>query len=1223
MLFAKHGPYSYQNIRTHFGTGIAVAAFLMTGFSWNFGFGFGSRFGFVYAGGVAMAQTSNSTSTQTQAQKQAKTFLRMAPLEKLTVGPYDNFQGVLTSDGTHLLLSQNINMATHVQVVDMTSVAARGHSKSLVSDTFDTRDPAASPSGKWVAYTSFERNARGQICVSPIEGNVRNCLPTAKNGARQPQWLSEDTVAYLEMAEDGETENLVSLDIQSKEKRTFFSDNILSFAFHPNGKFIVYSVAISKNGGVPSLRMRETGAKKGESQKIVFELPGLSGFPRFNSTGEFLYFSQFFNDTNSDGVIDGNDNAVPFRVSWGTVRSATTPIVPEQLISAEYNCGYPAASGLSLQATCNFEASLDIYRMPLAGVVPTHWTEEQILSAHAAARSLDERVLLLNTLRFRFPAKYDNAATVERLLSNHVVAFEFDAASYYAGVLAKKNASLAPTLQTLVALLDARNASLREKSKLPSPAFVSYVESLREKVRAQPVNEFSVLADVSFDWVLKKVDESGARWRSIDVSPFQSPMAIFIYGDLGKKILEEKAQTPEARMELERRLALHPALSEESQVSHALSYVNMLGQRDRDPKSRLQKLQTLSTGLLPDSVLDVFLKAELAAMELVVASDAKSERAGTLKLSDIFVKMKKRIFLKRGIYVRLLTQFTEFNKEQAVDMVASQWVSGTKLLDGEFVYAREQYLLMRLDKAYSYLNKNEIGYAGDVFYGAIRVTDDAEAHIGFMDARIRKGRGQELEKEYQDLAKSGFVAENFQLSQSWRDLQSSEIGVVKDSIKRLEQVIEADGYNPSVAWFLLGYAHHRVAIQSRHKLEFDRNAVESAHHAYSVALDLARGNKRLLAPLYSNLGHLHSLAHNYGQAASFYSERLKLPFSSEDDRVAVTWNAARLAYAGNNAQQALHLMEGVLPVLKQTRFVRFQKAYLEHAAFYALDASNWEKAALYYEQYFANEGATSERNDLKARLGLAWAFWKIGRSDEAIAAAQKVLRTWSAVKSDELNSSILVPFRSDRYAAQALAVLSDLETEAGKAVELRRARLNILQGWENNLNAYSLKKNDWRTYVLRERQHIAALKTKVGDPLAAVAWEECLADAIKYYDVKKETSDAALFYSILNTLVVIVDRNAPVSPSLQSKLDENVPNYLARLAEIANGSTVLSTRWLRVSLLWNAFRVSRGQMSVVQEKQNREVLFANALVKEILDTDPAVLESLPGRAKMVEVLESK
>jgi tetratricopeptide (TPR) repeat protein len=1159
---------------------------------------------------------------ETQAQKQSQTFVRMAPLEKITVGPYDNFQGVLTSDGKRLLLTQSSNMATRVQVVDMTSVAVRGHSKNLVSEVFDTRDPVPSPNGLKVAYTTFERNARGQICISFLDGTGKDCLPTGKNGARQPQWLNDTEVAYLESSDDGETENVVSLNTLTREKIVFFSDNVLAFAVHPSGNYLVYIVAASRSGGVPAMRWKEL--KKGApSVPIEFELPGMSGFPRFDVSGEFLYFSQFFNDTNSDGTIDGDDNAVPFRVSWVAVRDAKKPVVPEQLISAEYNCSYPSVSQRHLLVTCNFEDSLDIYRMPLAGVVPANWTPAQILSAHAAARTLDERVLLLNTLRFRFPQKFDTALTVERLLSNHVVASEYDAASYYAGVLAKRNLPLAPALETLSTILDVRNRARREKSTLPSPTMIAFVESVRQKVRAMPLNEFSALAEVSFDSVLGNVDAARAQWKNIASGTLASPIAVFVYGDLGKRILGQGSEAEDARYDLERRLALHPALSEEGQVSHALDYMRMLGVRERDPAARLAKLKILSSGVPDGSVLDAFLKAESIAMELVLAENPKAQADPSMRLAKLLAASKKRIFLARGLNVRLLVQFSSFNKEQAVNMIASGWVSGTAKADAEYVYAREQYLMTQLDKGYAYLSKNELSFAGDVFYGAVRVTDDAEAHTGYMDARIRGGRGAEIEKEYADLAKAGLAPESVQLAQAWRSLQNNEVSL-NDSIKTLEQVIEAEGYNPSVAWFLLGFAHHKDAMQSRHKLEFNRAAVESAHHSYMVSLDLARGNKRMLAALYSNLGLLHSVAHNYGQAASFFAQRLRLPFVSKDSHVATLWKAARLSYAGNNAPQALTYMEAALPLISESpSFSKHKKSFLEAAAFYALDAQNWEKSSQYYSQFFASAVDVSPRNQLKARMGHAWALYKLGQKSEAVIAARAVLNLSPHVPSDEKGGDILVPFRADRYAAQAYAVLANLESDNVKAVEHRSKRLAILESWQGNLDDYSLRKGDWRGFVLRELQHIASLETAAGVANPMVAWEKCIDGLKKHYSIESDSVDPAYFYVLINALVVAVDRKAPVPTSLHDKFDEMVPAYLARLSSLATGNTALVVRWWRLSLLWNAYLVQSQRMSVGQEEQARMAMLSGPLLSEVLETDPTVLASLPNRARITQTTNLK
>jgi tetratricopeptide (TPR) repeat protein len=413
-------------------------------------------------------------------------------------------------------------------------------------------------------------------------------------------------------------------------------------------------------------------------------------------------------------------------------------------------------------------------------------------------------------------------------------------------------------------------------------------------------------------------------------------------------------------------------------------------------------------------------------------------------------------------------------------------------------------------------------------------------------------------------------------------------------------------------------------MKSRHKLEFNRVAVESAHHSYMVSLDLARGNKRMLAALYSNLGLLHAIAHNYGQAASFFAQRLKLPFVSKDDRVAALWKAARLSYAGNNAPQALVHMETALALIPETpAFVKHKKAFVEAAAFYALDAQNWEKSARYYSDFFAASGDISARNTLKARMGQAWVLSKLGQKSEAAIAARAVLSLYGQVPSEEKGGQILVPFRADRYAAQAFAVLALLETDSAKAVEHRLKRLEILESWQNQLDDYSLRKADWRGFVLRELQHIAALETASGVANPMASWEKCVDGLQKHYTIESDVVDPAYFYVLINALVVAVDRKAPISSSLRAKWDEVVPAYLARLSEVASGNTSLVVRWWRLSLLWHAYLVQSQRMSVGQEEQARMAMVSGPLLSEILETDPSVLASLPNRARMTQTINTK
>src|SRR6185437_152732 len=120
--------------------------------------------------------------------------------------------------------------------------------------------------------------------------------------------------------------------------------------------------------------------------KVSFDLPGASAFPAFSADGKWLYFTQFLNDTNVDGVIDGNDNGVVFRapLEQGRVDAARA----EQLTSAEWNCQYPAPAAKELVVTCLFEGpKLHVYSLPLDGAVPPAWPRERLDDELTAARS--------------------------------------------------------------------------------------------------------------------------------------------------------------------------------------------------------------------------------------------------------------------------------------------------------------------------------------------------------------------------------------------------------------------------------------------------------------------------------------------------------------------------------------------------------------------------------------------------------------------------------------------------------------------------------------------------------------------------------------------------------------------------------------------------------------------------------------------------------------------
>src|SRR5262249_60162123 len=98
------------------------------------------------------------------------------------------------------------------------------------------------------------------------------------------------------------------------------SGNVSSPSFSPDGRWLAYIPVERGSRDVgPSFLARTGGAieivrldGRGEGRRATVDLPGTSAFPGFSVDGEGLYFTQFLNDTNLDGTIDGHDNRLPF-----------------------------------------------------------------------------------------------------------------------------------------------------------------------------------------------------------------------------------------------------------------------------------------------------------------------------------------------------------------------------------------------------------------------------------------------------------------------------------------------------------------------------------------------------------------------------------------------------------------------------------------------------------------------------------------------------------------------------------------------------------------------------------------------------------------------------------------------------------------------------------------------------------------------------------------------
>ena len=90
---------------------------------------------------------------------------RILPLEKITVGPVDNYQAVIDEGNNALFFTRHQNLLSNLVKQDLTT----GITKYLLADDHDGKDPALSPDASQLAVTLFRFDALGDVCLLPLK----------------------------------------------------------------------------------------------------------------------------------------------------------------------------------------------------------------------------------------------------------------------------------------------------------------------------------------------------------------------------------------------------------------------------------------------------------------------------------------------------------------------------------------------------------------------------------------------------------------------------------------------------------------------------------------------------------------------------------------------------------------------------------------------------------------------------------------------------------------------------------------------------------------------------------------------------------------------------------------------------------------------------------------------------------------------------------------------
>lgn len=1116
-------------------------------------------------GGMAASEVQ----AQTISAKRIAQAHRLQPLRKITVGPDDQYDGTLSPDGRYLVYTHKADLVAHLRIQEVKS----GEVRDLMPLNADSQEASFAPDGR-LAFNYFRYNARGDICVADVarsgftplkESGIRCLKRGASDGKTQrsnPFWKSASEVGYLERDVGAIDARIVSENLATGAKSVLAQGRVWSPSMRATGKFLVYNETGSGPGR--QLKLKELGT--GRIFPVQLQLPGLSGFAELSDDESHVYFSHFINDTNEDHTIDGGDNAVIFRVPVAQVMAAQgkQEILPEQLTSVDTSCSFPVPFRNSLVVTCAFEGSLDVYDLAATGVVPIEWDLRRLKNALDTSRTYHDRILLLNSLKYRFRPQAREMD--ERLLADHILNDDSLAARFYADRLAREaTASEREFLRTLRIYLEAREL----KSAQPPGAFSrEYLRRIQElEARLGKSGAPSRMQSIARGWLkvfsgkprlgesfIRDVHFKGPGVRRLErVLHFELANEVFS-GSLPKRLPELMAAHREA--------IRAPELDEQSQLFYAFTMLRRLAETVPVPAERIARIGQLDRELPPSA--SALLKAEIAVLKLIQATDEKSKVAQYAELDKHMIKARSNYFLRQALFIRAIVSFADAAQFRFLEFIAANWLRATSQDDTEFAYAREAFAVASLDRAYDGLAKNQKEYAANFFYQSLSLTDDLESHYGYVVTRASMGERKVIDERYKALQAQNLVADSMNFVRALLQLIDSEPRASQDpayvahldgAIESLQK-IEFDRDSP-IRYLLLGYCKLEKMRRLASGYEINAELFQDAHRYLMLAYDLSRGNDRIRASALMNLGFLHSRAQNHGLATRFFSLRKRLGFLDQDEHARFTWLYARsLAYSRQPEQGALELSE--VPKAEARLELR------EREAFFLMNAGRFKESAAKYREVLASVDGLNERNRAAIHLSYGYVLLKSGQRKAAADALNVAIESAKKLKPVSRTKEKLIDFHPERILLSAYGFLAQCSTGPARTAALE-SRLALL------LEARGLV-DEWPTAVIQTRLQIADSLSGSDEPRAGAAIRLALRETEKYAD-ENQYLGQAVFRATVAGLVESIRRPGSLQSDDRQRLKKLVDNSILAFEAQKAESPLLDFQKVQLRILATASQI--------------------------------------------------
>ena len=941
---------------------------------------------------VALAATISTLTARAMAQDEAVGLRRP---HRLTAGIADQFLGQLAPNGKTLYFVSTRNTTHELLAQDMDD----GRSHRLFDESADVTWPRVSPDGKAILYVAFRDGIAGRLCVRdlPGGGDLR-CLGGAAP-ALQAEWIDRSRIsAVLRPTIEGGL-RVVEIDVGSRLSiRSALDRNASTPAISPDGQWLVYvPVDRSSTRVGPSFaavaEKHLMAARRDHPERswtLDVDLPGRTGQPVFSRDGAYLYFVQFFSDSNHDGNVDADDHGVLFRAPIALSNGPRLG-TPEQLTDTSWNCQYPAPTTTQLVATCTRDRKLDIYTLPLDGEVPRAWDAERVgAELEVVTRTADQQLLYQHRL-LRATGATGRQLFMANLVRLNLGIDEFDAAKFYAEHMARLDDPRTTGIaRPLVALVDQRRAVRRRELGHLDETFEDEERARLNGLREEPGDSRATTALVH---VVRSelADAMGDKARAraeleLAVMDDKTPRAVlrFYYdrADALYRELDDRAALVVAC----KHLATGTTADPEEQLDYARAAARAMtrGLPFDDADSELARQRAMAP---VDSELAFAIDLARAVLAIRDPHPPRSVRAAIVGLYEGQTRPDRR----RQLVLDTLQRAAEVGAEPVTDAIAERYLAATT--PGTLERKRAEHIYRRAitNRAYRRAAAGHTDAARADFDAVAAKTSSLESVAASIDLRARSGHTPEAIRADYEAHRATYTPDALAFVKAYTialelpSLRGDAFDArAADAHAALRK--SADLRNQRMVPALDG------AIMHQQFLEKGDVALAMRANVYDlIALDLVGNDARLRAMLLNQLGILHTSVGNYELALSYLKRRDELPWVDDTASLAARMAEARSQlHAGHDRDAARIADESLAMTERVPALAEYRVVALDRAALYNLSAGRFDRALALYDTLVSlldgapKGGVEARRNRFVARTARAAAAIGAGKPTRAL-----------------------------------------------------------------------------------------------------------------------------------------------------------------------------------------------------------------------------------------------